>query len=418
MDNWGDGEKRNVAGSSGRSYEVHHVGGVFSCNCPAWRNQSRPAHQRTCKHIISLRGAALEEQRVGAPVAPLPRTSSSEGKVPPLLLAHSWDQLTDLTGWWLSEKLDGVRAYWDGQQLISRLGNAFVAPDWFLEGLPHHPLDGELWVDRGLFQRTVSIVRRQDAGQDWRQIRYLVFDAPASCAPFEERQQQCRASLERAGAHVQLLAQEVCQGLDHLRARLSEVEAQKGEGLMLRSPGSLYQVGRSSTLLKVKSFHDAEATVVGYQAGEGRHKGRVGALQVELANGTRFFVGTGLSDAEREQPPALGSQITFRYQELTDAGVPRFPSFLRVRSDLPKFQALPKASDPTHQDNFRRFEYSQGGSQKFWEVALEGTSQMVRYGRIGTAGQSKNKVFASAAEAERETQKLITEKLAKGYSAV
>jgi DNA ligase-1 len=102
---------------------------------------------------------------------------------------------------------------------------------------------------------------------------------------------------------------------------------------MLRQPGSRYEVGRSSTLLKVKSFHDAEARVLRHLPGEGRHKGRVGALFVALPNGTEFSVGTGLSDAERRDPPPVGSVITFRYQEFSDGGVPRFPSYVGVRHD-------------------------------------------------------------------------------------
>jgi DNA ligase-1 len=102
---------------------------------------------------------------------------------------------------------------------------------------------------------------------------------------------------------------------------------------MLREPGSSYVAGRSATLLKVKSFHDADARVIGHQPGNGRHQGRLGALLVELANGTRFAVGTGFTDRQREQPPVIGATITFRYQELTDGGVPRFPSFVRVCAD-------------------------------------------------------------------------------------
>ena len=104
---------------------------------------------------------------------------------------------------------------------------------------------------------------------------------------------------------------------------------------MLRQPGSLYEARRSSTLLKVKRFHDAEATVLEHLPGAGRHKGRLGALAVQLPDGTNFSVGTGFSDAQRENPPSIGSTITFRYQELTDGGVPRFPSFVRVRTDVP-----------------------------------------------------------------------------------
>ena len=104
----------------------------------------------------------------------------------------------------MSEKLDGVRAYWDGRQFLSRLGNRYHAPDWFTAGLPDVPLDGELWIGRKKFQRTVSIVRRQDRSEHWKEVRFLVFDAPASGGPFEER----LAFLEQALARR---APEVCR---------------------------------------------------------------------------------------------------------------------------------------------------------------------------------------------------------------
>src|SRR5206468_10999995 len=127
------------------------------------------------------RGDAAEEARLGGaiPAATKAKTKETkEGKAPPLLLAERWDNVLDPTGWWLSEKLDGVRAYWDGKQLWSRLGNVLHAPDWFVAGLPDVPLDGELWLGRKKFQRTLSIVRRQDKTDLWREVRYVVFDAP------------------------------------------------------------------------------------------------------------------------------------------------------------------------------------------------------------------------------------------------
>ena len=254
---------------------------------------------------------------------------------PPLLLAERWDNEQDLAGWWMSEKLDGVRAYWDGRTLISRLGNRFHAPDWFLEGLPEVPLDGELWIGRKAFQRTVGIVRRQDKTELWKEVTFVVFDAPALDAPFEDRLAFVRDHAERCRPpHFRAHEHDRCAGLEHLRAELARVEALGGEGLMMRQPGSRYEAGRSTTLLKIKSFRDAEAQVRGHQPGAGRHKGRLGALLVELPDGTRFSVGTGFSDAERSAPPAIGSVITFRYQELSDGGVPRFPSYVGVRDEV------------------------------------------------------------------------------------
>ena len=333
-----DGEFVEMQGSGRLPYILKNVGGVYSCTCPAWRNQSMGIERRTCKHLRKYRGDEAEQLRIGSstlPVAAKP-VSENTSKAPPLLLAHTWENDVDLAGWWISEKLDGVRAYWDGKQFYSRQGNLFHAPDWFIAELPAVPLDGELWLARKSFQRAVSIVRRQDKSDHWKELSFLVFDAPAQSDPFERRLEFISEILRKKLSHVLPHEHFQCKSLEHLRTELARVEGLGGEGLMLREPGSKYESGRSSTLLKVKTFHDAEATVVEHIPGAGRHKGRLGALLVQLADGTRFSVGTGFSDHQRENPPVAGSTITFRYQELTDRGVPRFPSFVRLVSDTPK----------------------------------------------------------------------------------
>jgi DNA ligase 1 len=437
MPNLADGEVFEMQGSAAKPYELRNTGGVYSCTCPAWRNQSVRIEQRTCKHLRKLRGGAEEDARVGAaggaapPVRAKPASAVASGEVEadagaPVLLAERWDGALDPAGWWMSEKLDGVRAYWDGKTFLSRLGNPFLAPDWFTAGLPATPLDGELWAGRKQFQRAVSIVRRQDRGDAWREISFVVFDAPALDAPFEERLQQARTLLQAVGlAHVYVHEHHACGGIEALRAELARVEGLGGEGLMLRQPGSRYVCGRSSTLLKVKNFHDAEARVVEHLPGEGRHKGRLGALLVEAADGTRFSVGTGFSDAERASPPAMGSVITYRYQELSTAGVPRFPSYVGVRDDVrmpppppPVAASAPKPAPAAAAGKGRRFELSDGTSNKFWEVAVGGTEMTVTFGRIGSAGQSKTKSFASEGAATAEAKKLMEEKTAKGYREV
>ena len=331
-----DGETVSIQGSARTPYVLKNVGGVYSCTCPAWRNQSVPIDLRSCKHLKKYRGEAAEAARLGAGAnAPAPVRDEGETVVrsgPPLLLAQAWDNEQDLTDWWLSEKLDGVRAYWDGRQFLSRQGNRFAAPAWFTAGLPTVPLDGELWLGRKRFQRTVSVVRSQNAGDAWKELCYVVFDAPALTAPFEDRCRELTALLRASNLpYCRLLEQVPCRGPDHLRRELDRVESLGGEGLMLRRPGSLYEAGRSETLLKLKRFHDDEAVVLRHLPGAGRHRGRMGALLVRLADGTEFSVGTGFSDAQRAAPPAIGTTITFRYQEKTDGGVPRFPSFVRVR---------------------------------------------------------------------------------------
>ena len=348
-----DGESVEIQGSAKDPYILKNLGGVYSCSCPAWRTQSHPIEIRTCKHLRKYRGEQAEKDRLGGelPAKPTVSRRKAVGKastgddgaseevasnVPPILLAHSWDNSLDLSGWWMSEKLDGVRAYWDGKQFISRQGNVYMAPDWFVEDLPRDVhLDGELWIARKAFQRTVSIVRRQDKSKEWEAVKYVVFDAPQVDDVFEARIAFIQQCLDEARPkYARPHEQERCKNPEHLLEQLRVVEEGGGEGLMLRQPNSKYETGRSSTLLKVKRFHDREARVLEHLPGTGKHKGRMGALSVELNDGTKFAIGTGFSDRERDNPPPVGSIVTFRYQELTDGGVPRFPSYVRLRTDI------------------------------------------------------------------------------------
>lgn len=347
-----DGEVVYVQGSAKKPYELKNVGGVLSCNCMSWRNQSLPIERRTCKHLKKYLGETAELQRIGnvANLSGATHLSNPEPtkEEPPVLLAHVWQNDVDLDGWWISEKLDGVRAWWDGKNLLSRAGNVYHAPDWFLANLPSEPLDGELWMARKSFQVTSGIVRRHSGG-DWSKITFRVFDAPSQPVPFEERQKFLLELLRgrAASESVWWIEPQVrCSGLEHLRAELARVETLGAEGLMLRQPGSFYESGRSNTLLKVKTFYDSEAVVIDYEKGKGRHKGRLGALicmsngavfkvgdgttSFALSKGTVFKVGTGFTDAQRNNPPPIGSTITFRFQELTDDGKPRFSSFIRM----------------------------------------------------------------------------------------
>lgn len=415
-----DGESVEMQGSGSKPYVLQNNGGVYSCTCPAWRNQSIGIERRTCKHLRKLRGDAAEEARLGGALPAKPAAASGDASAPPLLLAESWDGVSDPAGWLMSEKLDGVRAYWDGRQFISRQGNLYHAPEWFVAGLPATPLDGELWIGRKAFQRTVSIVRRQDRSDHWKDLRFVVFDAPAVEKGFEQRIEHLKECLANVSEFVRLHDHEPCRGIDHLRQELTRLESLGAEGVMLRRPGSKYESGRSTTLLKVKTFHDAEARVIGHQEGAGRHKGRLGALLVELEDGTRFAVGTGLSDAERDAPPGVGSLITFRYQELSDGGVPRFPSYVGVRDLAPakpaKAAVAPSAPAPAPPTvGVRRFEFQDGGSHKFWEISSAGNDVTVRYGKFGANGQTQTKSFPNEAAASKHRDKLISEKVAKGY---
>jgi DNA ligase-1 len=261
-------------------------------------------------------------------------TSAPEKQAPQLLLANVWNPSIDPTGWWMSEKYDGLRGYWDGRKLWSRKGNLIHAPDYFLAELPRDvALDGELWIGYGKFEETASIVRSEKPDDRWKSVHFMVFDAPQAKGTFEERMQFLHATFPEGNRFVRVVTQERCKGVTQLLAERDRVVRQGGEGLMLRRPASAYEVGRSPTLLKVKPYDDAEATVIAHEPGNGKYAGKLGALRVRTDDGKEFSVGSGFSDAQRESPPPVGTVITYRFRGLTANGMPRFPSFLRIRRD-------------------------------------------------------------------------------------
>ncbi len=426
-----DGQTYAMQGSGKNPYQLKNVGGVYSCSCPAWRNQSLPSNARTCKHIRKLRGDAAEELRLASagPLKPLKPAGSEDVTELPILLAHVWTDDHDPTDWWMSEKLDGVRAYWDGKQFLSRRNNVYHAPDWFVAGLPAHPLDGELWFARKQFDRASEIARTQGTPDRWKELKYLVFDAPDAPGPFEDRMKflQDGASAWK-NPFTTLHDHAPCKGLEHLLEELDRVTALGGEGLMLRKPKSNYERTRSSTLLKVKRFLDREVIVTDYEAGKGRHKGRVGALWVRLSNGKECKVGTGLKDKDRDNPPAKGSIITVKYQEETPDGLLRFPVYVGPRPDgypdaapttsksaAPVHAPALVASVPPPTTTKRYFECVEGGASKFWEVWTDGTDVVTQWGTIGTPGRETRKSFADAAKTQKEYNKLLADKTGKGY---
>lgn len=243
------------------------------------------------------------------------------------------DAAVDLAEYWMSEKYDGVRALWDGRQLRSRGGTAFAAPDWFVDGLPDVAMDGELWLGRGRFEDTVSVVRRRRPHDGWRDVRYMVFDLPGHDGVFHERYAALTALAARHPGPWHVAPHEPVASRAALERRFADVVAGGGEGLMLRRAASRHRGGRSDDLLKYKPFTDAEAVIIGHNPGAGKYEGQLGSLRVRAGDGTVFNVGSGLSDAQRRRPPPVGATITYKYQGLTGNGLPRFPVFLRLRFD-------------------------------------------------------------------------------------
>lgn len=267
---------------------------------------------------------------LAAPPALLPARASTASVAP--LLSHEAPEGIDPAPYLVSEKYDGVRACWDGQALRFRSGLPIVAPQWFVRCLPTLPLDGELWLGRGRFDALAGLVRRatpDDAG--WRDVHYMVFELPLAAGSFAQRAARLQG-IARAAAWPQLRAVDQGKVADRraLRERLDAVISAGGEGLMLHRADASYVGGRSYALLKMKPWKDAEAVVVGITAGRGRHAGRMGALRVRSLRGVNFDIGTGFSDAQRSQPPAPGTLVSYRYRGLTPYGVPRFASFMRV----------------------------------------------------------------------------------------
>lgn len=343
-----EGDITHIQGSGKKPYEVKKVGGVVSCSCPAWRNLGGPIDTRVCKHIkanidptcllpqalstISPAPVATPGQVVAAPVATPKLATKAEKRPPPVLLAHLRTD-EDPTGWWMSEKLDGVRAWWTGEEFLSRDGNVYHAPEWFKAHLLKNVvLDGELWMGRKMFQKASGAVRKLIGDDDeWLKMECVIFDAPEHGGTFEERYKWLTSNPALSMASgVRVLQQVKCKSPAHMEEFYQQILAAGGEGIMLRKSGSLYESGKSTTCLKVKPFFDDECVVTGYTKGKGKHVGRIGALECTW-KGVEFEVGGGLTDKQRESPPAIGAKITFRYTELTDAGVPRFPRFVAVR---------------------------------------------------------------------------------------
>lgn len=253
---------------------------------------------------------------------------------PKLMLAQSYDGEQAVSEYWVSEKFDGVRARWDGESLWSRGGKRFAAPAWFVEGFPKQLLDGELWSERGSYEEISSITSRQVPHEGWRKLKFMVFDMPRQGGTFSER-------VELMGAlsadHLRAVEQFRVPNAEVLMKTMEAVLAMGGEGLMLHHQNARYSSGRSHDLLKLKAFDDSEAEVIGYREGKGKYENLLGSLKVRAVNGSsrgaEFYVGSGLSDADRKNPPAIGAVITFKHQGYTAKGVPRFPVYLRVRDE-------------------------------------------------------------------------------------
>ncbi|MHB1408692.1 MAG: DNA ligase [Acidovorax defluvii] len=280
-------------------------------------------HRRSCLALLAL--------------AAFPALPALAADAPALLLAQVYRPGLPLQDYWVSEKYDGVRGFWDGRTLRTRGGETVQAPAWLTAGWPEVPMDGELWAGRGRFSHAQSTTRQQQPGDvAWRQMRFMVFDLPGDKGTFDQRLPALNALVESLGQPwVQAVPQRRVANDAALQALLHRTVRAGGEGLMLHRGASLYRAGRSDDLIKLKTHEDTEARVIAHLPGKGRHAGRMGALLVEMPSGQRFRLGAGFSDADRERPPPVGSWVTYRFRGTHDGGLPRFASFVREREDMP-----------------------------------------------------------------------------------
>ncbi|QIA63375.1 DNA ligase [Vibrio astriarenae] len=255
----------------------------------------------------------------------------------PLMLAKDYQPETALEKYWVSEKLDGIRAYWDGVNLKTRNGHVIHAPKWFTQTLPSFPVEGELWAGRGRFhvvQTTVMDTQADDIA--WRNIGFYLFDLPHDLDTFDNRYARLSRWLESSKqqgdySHLALVEQYAINSEVELNQKLLALSEKGAEGLMLKRIDVEYQSGRTDALLKLKTYQDREAVVIGYKAGKGKYKGQVGALLVRNSDGVEFYLGSGLSDQLRDKPPSIGTTVTYRFNGLTQYGKPKYARLLRER---------------------------------------------------------------------------------------
>ena len=248
--------------------------------------------------------------------------------------ATHFQEPEDISQYWLSEKLDGIRGYWDGSTLYFRSGKPINAPNWFTQNWPNTPLDGELWIDRDKFEQVSSCVRKHVPGICWQQIKFMIFDLPAHQGTFNQRVAEMKQlTKQNKNPYLDMIKQFTCADTSCLYQIFNEVISKQGEGLMLHAGGAYYHQGRTANLMKLKPSYDAEARVIKHIAGKGKYHGMLGSLLVRTPEGVEFKIGTGFSDQDRRTPPEVGDIVTYKYSGKTHKGVPRFASFVRIRNE-------------------------------------------------------------------------------------
>lgn len=258
--------------------------------------------------------------------------NSQAASKPQIQLANIYRDDIVITDYLVSEKLDGIRGYWTGEKLISRQGNEINAPKWFIKDFPSEVLDGELWIARGQFETTSSIVRQEiPDDKDWQKIKFMIFDMPQNPDIFSKRFEVMK---KLKNEYLKVIDQFKVESHEALINLLERTVKNGGEGLVLHRANSFYKAERNDDLLKLKTFEDAEARVISYVEGVGKYREMLGALLVENDDKIRFKIGSGFSDEQRKNPPKIGAIITYKFFGKTKNNTPRFASFMRVRDEI------------------------------------------------------------------------------------
>lgn len=255
----------------------------------------------------------------------------SWANTPDLMLLGTY-QNQDVAGWVMSEKLDGVRGYWNGKQLFTRQNKIITPPHYFVKHFPPFAIDGELFTERNQFENISSIVRSQkDKG--WEKMKLYVFDVPDAQGDLFERLAVLENYLrQHPTPYIQIIEQIPVQNAQQVQDFLHQVESRLGEGVVLRNPQAPYENKRSTQILKLKTESDEECQVIAHHKGKGQFENMLGSITCENHRG-RFKIGSGFNLAERNNPPPIGATISYKYRGLTNSGKPRFATYWRERKE-------------------------------------------------------------------------------------
>lgn len=326
-----DKQTWSVQGSAAEPYIVTYYGdGQWWCSCPGRKR----AKDKTCKHEKQI------QQQFGFDPSGIPQDpkmqkviqGANSDKRCKVALATAWDRERDLTDWILMEKFDGVRGLRLNNQFQSRTNKSWKVPEWFDAQFPKDvTVDGEFWKGRGRFDETSGDMR---AGRFPDDMKFVIFDFPDFNDGFENRMMRGRSLFATDVKNIVFVDTTVCKGKDHVMSMLSDITDKGAEGLIARHPTNHHKLDRSQDLMKIKTFKDGDATVVGHKMGKGKYANAMGTLVCRRDDGTEIEIGTGFTDADRMSfTPTIGKRVTYRYFEETASGLPRFPSYVGVRAD-------------------------------------------------------------------------------------